>query len=974
MNLKINDERHGFRLNKISEIAEISANAYEFEHVKTGARLFYVAADDDNKVFYIGFRTPPKDDTGVAHIVEHSTLCGSTKYPLKEPFVELVKGSLNTFLNAMTYPDKTVYPVASRNAKDFRNLEDVYLDAVFNPAMLSTPEILLQEGWHYEIENPDAPLTYSGVVLNEMRGAFSSPEDILSRKSLHELFPDNCYGYESGGDPDVIPSLTQEDFTAFHKKFYHPSNSYIYLYGDVDIDEQLEYLDREYLSKFDKIEVDSEISRQPPFTEMKRVEDFYPIGDEETADEKTFISLNYLVGDVTDSTTILGLEILSHALFTTPAAPLKKAILDSQLGKDVDAGMDEDLRQPPFNITLTGSEPDRADKFYELVTSEMKKLVAQGIDKTLLEASISLLEFRLREADFGLAPKGLILGLRGLKTWLYGGDPTVYFRYEDDLKTVKDGLNARYFENLLQKYFIDNLHKVLITLAPSKTVAKEREAAQAAKLAEIKSKMSADEIARVIETTKNLKIRQQTPETPEALETIPIIKISDIRKDAEILPLTFRDLDGTRILFSNVDTHGIIYLTFYFDAMKVPQQKVFYAFLLNELIGRIDTRQHSYDDLANLINLNIGGFGSHLHADAKSGDPSDFQPRLKVFAKALSSKIPAMSEILSEIFTESVFTNKKRLREIIEEEKIGLELSLQSSAIAIIAARLASYLSPAGAYNDSAVLPFYEFLKDLLANFDEKFDELVDELNDVYNRLLNRNGLIVSVTATSELYSQFLPHFRKLIKSLPVDEHPEVEYIYPLVAQNEGLYSQSRVQYVGKGANFIKLGYEYSGALSVLEHILRYEYFWTKIRVQGGAYGAFVSFTRTGNAFFGSYRDPNLKNTLDVFDDAADFLRNFDVSDREMDKYIIGTMSKVDKPLTPSLKGQIAADFCLRGITYADRQKARDEVLSTRQKDIRALAELVAACMNENNLCVFGNETVLKDNAAIFKSVKPAIK
>ena len=974
MNLKINDERHGFRLNKISEIAEISANAYEFEHVKTGARLFYVAADDDNKVFYIGFRTPPKDDTGVAHIVEHSTLCGSKKYPLKEPFVELIKGSLNTFLNAMTYPDKTVYPVASRNAKDFRNLEDVYLDAVFNPAMLTTPEILLQEGWHYEIDNPDAPLTYSGVVLNEMRGAFSSPEDILARKTLHELFPDNCYGFESGGDPDAIPSLTQEDFAAFHQKFYHPSNSYIYLYGDVDIDEQLEYLDSEYLSKFDKIEVDSEIASQPPFTEMKRVEDFYPIGDEESADEKTFISLNFLTGDVTNSTDMLGLEILTHALFTTPAAPLKKAILDSNLGRDVDAGMDEDLRQPPFNITLNGSEPDRADKFCELVTAEMKKLVAQGIDKTLLEASISLFEFRLREADFGLMPKGLILGLRGLRTWLYGGDPTVYFRYEDDLKTVKDGSNSGYFENLLQKYFIDNPHKVLITLAPSKTVGKEREAAQAAKLAEIKSRMSAEEIAGVIETAKNLKIRQQSPETPEALETIPLIKISDIRAEAEKLPLLYRDIDGTRILFSNVDTHGIIYLTFYFDALKVPQRKIFYAFLLNEIIGRIDTKQHSYDDLANLVNLNIGGFGTALHADSKNGKPDSFQPRLKVYAKALSSKIPAMSEILSEIFTETVFTNKKRLREIVEEEQIGIELSLQSSATTIIAARIASYLSNAGAYNDSAILPFNEFLKDLLANFDEKFDELVSELTDVYNRLLNRNGLIISVTANSELYSQFLPHFKKLIKSLPVDEYDKVDYDFPLVAQNEGLYSQSRVQYVGKGANFIRLGYEYSGAMSVLEHILRYEYFWTKIRVQGGAYGAFVNFTRTGHMFFGSYRDPNLSRTLDVFNATADFLRNFDVSDREMDKYIIGTMSKIDKPLTPSLKGQVAAEFCLKGITYEDRQKSRDEVLSTRQADIRALAELVGACMNENNLCVFGNENVLKDNAAIFKSIKPAIK
>ena len=973
MNLKINDELHGFKLEKISDIAEISSKVYEFEHIKTGAKLLYVATDDDNKVFYIAFRTPPHDDTGVAHILEHSTLCGSKKYPLKEPFVELVKGSMNTFLNAMTYPDKTVYPVASRNDKDFRNLEDVYLDAVFYPAMLNNPQILMQEGHHFEIENPESPLTYSGVVYNEMKGALSAPDDILARKSMHELFPDNCYSFESGGDPEAIPNLTYEDFVNFHKKFYHPSNSYIYLYGDMDIAEQLKYLDEEYLSKFEKIEVDSEIKLQPQFTKMKKVSDVYPIGEEENDAEKTFISLNILTGDIKDSETILGLEILNHALFTTPAAPLKKAIIDSKLGKDIDSGLEEDLLQPAFNITLNGSEVERTEKFYDLVISEMKKLVENGIDKTLLQASINLFEFRLREADFGFMPKGLIYGLRILRTWIYGDDATTYFKYEDDLKAMKDGLNNGYFEKLLQKYFIDNPHKVLMTLAPSKTLAKERDAATAAKLAEIKSKMTPEEIQNVIDTAKNLKIRQQTPDSPEALEKIPLIQISDIKKEPEKLPLIYRDIDGTRILFSNVDTHGIIYLTVYFDALKVPQNKVFYALLLNELIGRVDTRQHSYEDLANLINLNIGGFGSVIGADAKKNEPDSFMPRLKVYAKCLSSKVENMTAILSEIFTESIFTNKKRLREIIEEEQIGIELNLQGSANAIISARIASYYSKAGAYNDAAILPFNEFLKDLLANFDEKFDNLVDELTDVYNRLFNRNGLIVSVTATDDLYRDFKTPLTKLIKALPVDEYPVNEYDYPCVAQNEGLYSQSRVQYVGKGANFIKRGYEYNGVLNVLEHILRYEYFWTKIRVQGGAYGAFANFGRNGNLFFGSYRDPNLKNTIDVFDGTADFLRNFDVSDREMDKYIIGTMSKVDKPLTPSIKGQIAAEFCLKGITYDDRQKSRSEILNARQGDIKALAKLIEDCMAENNLCVFGNENVIKENADVFKTVKPAI-
>ena len=972
MKLNIGEELNGFRLKNFSTVEEIGAKTYEFEHSKTGAKLFFAETDDDNKVFYIGFRTPPKDDTGVAHIVEHSVLCGSKKYPLKEPFVELVKGSLNTFLNAMTYPDKTVYPVASRNAKDFRNLQDVYLDAVFNPAMLTTPEILMQEGWHYEIENVDAPLTYSGVVYNEMKGALSSADDILGSKLLHETFPQNCYGFQSGGEPEAIPTLTQEKFIAFHKKFYHPSNSFIYLYGDLDIAEQLAYLDREYLSKFEKIEVDSAIDFHPAFTEMKRVAEVYPIGAEENSAEKSFLSLNLVVGDTLDTLTNLGLEILTHALFSSPAAPVRKALIDSGLGKDVEAGMEDDLRQPTFTITMTGSEVDRVEKFYSLLTAELQKLVDNGIDKTLLQASINLMEFRLREADFGLAPKGLIYGLRLLKTWLYGGDPNAYLRYEDDLAAIKRGLDENYFENIIKKYFLDNPHKVLMTLAPDKTFAKKRDDAQAAKLAEIKSTLTPAQLDEIISTTKKLKIRQQSPDSPEALKTIPILKREDLRKEAEHLPLQFRDLDGTKILFSNIDTHGIIYLTFYFDALKVPQEKIFHAYLLTSLLGNVDTKKHSYEELAILTNLNIGGFGATIRADAEKNKPNSFEPRLRVFVKALKSKLAEMTDILAEIFNETIFTNKKRIRELIEQDVIGFELNLQGMAPTIVAAQLASYRSKTGAYNAAGYIPYNKFLKNLLADFDANFDKLVADLNDVRNRLVNRNGLIISVTSPDELYKNFAPTLQKLLKSMTIDEFKREHYTFPCKPKNEGLYTQSRVQYVGKGANFIELGHEYKGTLSILETILRYEYFWTKIRVQGGAYGAFSSFTRAGNLFFASYRDPNLEKTLATFDGTADFLEHFDVSDREMDKYIIGTLSKSDKPLTPSIKGQLAADFCLRNITYADRQKARDEILSARQEDIRALSKLVGDSMKQNNLCVFGNEAVLKEHAEIFGEVKSA--
>ena len=718
MDLKIGEELNGFRLQKVSDVTELNAKTYEFEHVKTGAKLLYLAADDDNKVFYIGFRTPPKDDTGVAHIVEHSVLCGSRKYPLKEPFVELVKGSLNTFLNAMTYPDKTVYPIASRNAKDFRNLQDVYLDAVFYPAMLTTPEILMQEGWHYELDDAAAPLKFSGVVYNEMKGALSSPDDILGSKLQHETFPQNCYGFESGGDPEVIPNLTQKDFVAFHQKFYHPSNSFIYLYGDVDIAEQLEYLDREYLGKFDKISVDSEIALQPTFAEMKRVDEVYPIGDEESADAKTFLALNFMLGDVFDVRTTKALGILSNALFSSNAAPVRKALIDSGLGKDVEVSLEDDLRQPTFTLILTGAEKDRVEKFYSLVTDELQKLVTNGIDKTLLQASLNSIEFNVREADFGSHPAGLIYGLRLLKTWLYGGDPNAFLRYEDDFAAYKRGLDENYFESLVKKYFLDNPHKVLMTLTPDKNFSKQRDAAQAEKLAEVKANMSPAQIDDVIDTAKKLKARQQAPETPEALATIPILKRSDLRKKPEHLPLQFRDLDGTRILLSPLDTHGIIYLSFYFDALKIPQDKMFYAFLLNDLLGNVDTKKHTYEELSVLTHLHIGGCGAHLRAVSEKDRPNSFLPRMRVHFKALESKLAEMTDIIAETFNDTIFTNKKRLRELVEQEQLGFELSLQNMAISIVSSTIASYQTKAGAYNACGYLPYNKFLKDLLENFD----------------------------------------------------------------------------------------------------------------------------------------------------------------------------------------------------------------------------------------------------------------
>ncbi|MBR4695301.1 MAG: insulinase family protein, partial [Selenomonadaceae bacterium] len=696
--MEINDILHGFRLLKKQTIPEADSEGFEFEHEKTGARLLYLKNKDDNKVFSIAFRTPPTDDTGVAHIVEHSVLCGSRKYPLKEPFVELVKGSLNTFLNAMTYPDKTVYPVASRNDKDFQNLMDVYLDAVFYPAIYNTPEILMQEGWHYEIDSPEAPLRYSGVVYNEMKGALSSPDDLLESRIMSSLYPDTTYGFESGGDPEAIPGLTQEMFLDFHRKYYHPSNSYIYFYGDMDIDEKLAYLDREYLSHFDRIPVPSRIDRQEAFPEMKRMVEAYPCGAEEDTKEKTFLSLNYIVGDVLDTETMLGLEILDRAILQTPAAPLRKALVDAELGKDVDSEFEEELLQPMFSIIINGSEKDRAEKFYQVVMDTLQNLVRDGLDRTLLEASINILEFRLREADFGSAPKGLIYGLRSLRSGLYGGDPCVYLYYEDLLKRMKRGLDERYFEGLIEKYLLNNSHRTLLVLEPSTTMAMERENAVAKVLASRKAQFSPKELEDIIDRAKKLKERQESPETEEALATIPVLNLSDIRRKADEYPLEEKEEEGVKVLFSDVETSGITYLNLYFDLSRVPQEKLFYLYLLSDLVGSVSTKSHSYEELGKLMDLHTGGISYAVGVNTRMDEPDSFQPLVRVKAKALTGKLPELISLLAEIFTESLFTDRKRVKELMEQMQVSMELNMQKAAHSIVASRIFGYLSLSGRY------------------------------------------------------------------------------------------------------------------------------------------------------------------------------------------------------------------------------------------------------------------------------------
>jgi Zn-dependent M16 (insulinase) family peptidase len=976
MKFTIGSTYHGFKLTQEKNIEELNSVTRLFEHEKSGARLLHLENDDDNKVFSIGFRTPPKSSNGLPHILEHSVLCGSRKFPTKEPFVELIKGSLNTFLNAMTFSDKTIYPLASKNEKDFFNLMDVYLDAVFYPNIYSQSEILMQEGWHYELENKEDKLTYKGVVYNEMKGAFSSPEGALMRKIQESLFPDTSYGVESGGDPEFIPDLTQREFTEFHKKYYHPSNSYIFLYGDGDIDKQLKFISEEYLNGFDRIAVDSAIQLQKPFNSMEEVKIEYPISSDDDEQDKTFLSMNFVSGDNINKPELhLAFEILEYLLLESAAAPLKKALVDAELGKDVFGSFDSSILQPVFSIVVKNSNESEKERFKEVVFTTLNNLVKEGLDKKLIEACINITEFKLREADLGGFPKGLFYYITSMDSWLYDKDPTMHLEYEGYLSKIKAALTTNYFEKLIEEYLINNTHSSMVILNGKKGLAEQKSKAVEEKLARFKASLSEEEIEAIIQGTKSLKERQTTPDPKEVLETIPLLELSDIETVVEHLPLKEKDEKGVKVLSHNIFTNKIAYINILFDTKKVDIKLLPYITLLSTILGRVSTQHTSYSDLSNEINIHTGGihFTTEVYGDNENYEK--YSPKLIVKTKALVPKLPRLFDIMAEIISTTKFDDKKRLKELIQQLKSRQEMKIVDRGHISAAGRLTSYFSKASAYIEKTTgIYFYKFIDEIERDFDNKSEEIIENLNTVSKLIFNKNNLLVSVTGEEDIYSGFAAELPKIVNILGQEKLTDAEYDFKLNKDNEGLLTSSDVQYVAKGYNFIKQGYTYSGKMLVLKTIASLDYLWNRVRVQGGAYGGFANLTRSGNIVFVSYRDPNLQETLTAYDGICDYIANFEASEREMTKYIIGTISELDSPLTPSMKGERATAYYIRGISEKQRQEEREEVLNTKPEDIKSFKDLVTDITKENCYCVLGNETKLKDNKDLFTSLVNVFK
>ena len=955
------------------QIEDIHSLSYVLRHKKTGARVALLSNEDKNKVFYIGFRTPPKDSTGVAHILEHSVLCGSEKFPLKDPFIELAKGSLNTFLNAMTYPDKTVYPVASCNDKDFQNLMNVYLDAVFYPNIYKEEKIFRQEGWHYEMEDAEDDLKINGVVYNEMKGVYSSPDDVVERKIMDSLFPGHTYGIESGGDPDVIPSLTYDEFLDFHRKYYHPSNSYIYLYGDMDMAEKLDFLDKEYLSHFDKIQVNSAIEEAPVFEKMQEFHAQYSVMSEEEMENADYLAFAVTVGEGQNKEHYMAFPILDYAICAAQGAPIKKALIEKGIGEDVYSTLEMGILKPYLSIIAKNTSQDLKEEFLNTIRDTAVELVEKGIDKKALLAGLNVFEFQYREADFGNYPKGLAYGLDMLDSWLY--DESMVFDYieaEAVYKKLREEIDNGYFENLLKEYILENTNASMVIATPTLNMNEEKEVALYEKLQAYKASLSVEEVNKIVEDTMALREYQETEDSKEVLETIPLLERADIDKTGLPIKNQIIKAGDVDIIMHDIETNRIAYLRYMFDISDIEEEMLPYLGLLKNLIGLLDTKNYTYAELFNEIHIRTGGMGIITNFFQNYEEESDYKLTMDVKMKVLYGQLKPAYEIMKEMVLETDFSDVKRIKELLLEMKSKMQSSFVSAGHSLAAGRALSYFSAGSKISEELKgLGQYRFVESLLENFDERIDETITVMQDLCRRVFVKERLIVDYTGTMEGLTEIKEVSNEFYKNLLYTKE-SIKGVAKISCSplNEAFKTSGQVQFVCRAGNFKKKGLEYTGALKVLRVMMGYDYLWNNVRVKGGAYGCMSSFMRNGDCFFVSYRDPNLQRTIEVYEKASEYLKNFVADERTLTQYIIGTISDMDAPLTPASYGTYSLAAYLSGVTDEMIQKDRDEVLNVTQEDIRKLAQYVEAILEDNFVCVVGTAPKIEESKDLFKTIE----
>jgi Zn-dependent M16 (insulinase) family peptidase len=952
---------NSFDLIREEHVAEISATARLYVHTKTGARLLSIQNDDENKTFGITFRTPPASSNGIAHILEHAVLGGSRKYPVKEPFVELLKGSLSTFVNAMTFPDKTSYPVASTNLQDFYNLVDVYLDAVFYPNI--TEATLRQEGWHYDLESPDAPLTFKGIVYNEMKGAYSSPDSVINRLSERVLFPETPYGFDSGGDPTAIPDLTYDEFKRFYESFYHPSNAYIWFSGDDPEERRLNFLG-EWLDAFERREPNSDLPLQPHWDAPQRVTKTYDAGE----DAKAFITVNWLLPESGDGELMMGLSILSHILTATPASPLRKALMDSGLGEDLTGGGFEDsLRQMVYSTGMKGVQPENLERVEALIIDTLQGLATEGIDPDTVAASLNTLEFRMREQNSGQFPRGLVLMFNALSTWLYDGDPIAALRFEADLNAIKERLagGERYFESLIQSHLLDNPHRATVTLEPDPEENKRLAEAEAARLAQAKASMSAADLEWVMESAAELRQLQEAPNSPEALATIPSLQLSDLERQGKTIPLALDYEGGATLLYHDLFTNGIAYLDLGFDLHSLPQPLLPLAGIFGRALLQMGTTTQNFVQLTQRIGQSTGGiYSSSLTTTVRDSTEATLWFFLR--GKAVMDQTGELLAILRDVLLTANFDNRERFKQIISEEKARLEASLVPGGHAVVNRRLRARFTTAGWVDEQINgVEYLKVVRRLVERTETDWPSVLADLEATRRALINRNAMIVNVTLDEANWQIFRPQLAAFLQDLPSIPAAQPAWNRQIANGNEGLTIPAQVNYVGKGANLFALGYEPHGSAHVINKYLGTTWLWEKIRVQGGAYGGFSVLDMNSGVFtYLSYRDPNLLKTLENYDNTPHFLSQLDLSELELTRSIIGTIGDMDPHLLPDAKGYVSMVRYLTRYTDEERQRIREEVLGTSVDDFKQFALMLEKVAQQGEVVILGSaDAIEKANA-----------
>lgn len=965
------DGCEGYSLIDSVYLEDIGSKAYTLVHEKTKAKVVLIQNSDRNKAFMIGFRTPVNNSTGVPHIIEHSVLCGSKKYPVKDAISEISKGSLNTYMNAFTYPDRTCYPFATVNNKDFDNLMDVYLDAVFNPRILTEPKIFMQEGWHYELEKNEDSLKINGVVYNEMKGVYSNPEDSHLSYVQFSLFPDTQYGKESGGDPESIPQLSYEEFISFYKKYYHPSNSRIFLYGDMDFKEKLLFIDKNYLSKYEYQKPESDVVLQKPFDKPVYVTKEYPVLSTDEEKEKTFLSYNVVCSDYRELEITAAMEAINYALCSVPGAILEKRLLDAGIGKNVFSDMTTSICQKTFSIVAEGADPEKEEQFVKIVEDTINEVIRDGFDKKALEAAITSQEFSYREADFGYMPKGIVYAMMTLDDWNYS-DEDIFnsFTQNKIYKKLREAINSDYFERILKERVLENNHKTILKTVPKEGLAREKEEKLQQKLDEFKASLSKKEINEIIKSTKALAKYQIAPDSKKALATIPSLTLSDIDRKGEGFPYEERQILGKKEMFCKVPSNRIAYFNVFFDASSLPQRLIPAFSIMKILMGMLDTKNYKYGDLINETNIVSGNLNINTSVFKNATDTNKYKFVYEVRGKAFYEFLPRTFELIKEILFTTDFSDKKRIKERLEQSRTGIQAYMQSEGHSVAIQRSLSYFSETEALSDTlSGLAQYRFLTEVLDSFDEKIDGLIEQFNEINRILLTKNNVSFMVGCEEEGLKYFEPEAEKIIDML--DDGECVENSFSLVngKLNEGLASSSTVSYAVAAGNYRKAGLPYTGSLSVLSNILNTEFLWNKVRIQGGAYGVWASFGRSGDSYFTSYRDPHIKDTFKVYKDSEKYIRNYRGNQKTIDKYIITSIGAIDTPLTPSVKTGRTFSYYMAGVTDEDIQKSREELLATTTKTVKEMSSYIKAVMDNDVRCVVAGEEMLKKESDCLKEI-----